>query len=719
MGSYGGGDTVVQAPAAPNYSESMREILKAQVEMAPQVYESEAKYQPLYNQLQAQQQEFLGQQLLSQASKLYPQVAQIEATYNLANRAAELQQLQSALPQYQAAFGGLTPGFQQALTSAGQLAQQSMQRSLQAPQLTAFEGQIAGPSTGSALSKVAEFTPTNVALGAGMPQEAGYMKAVTPAATAAAGAGTVPAAVNVAGAQPVSAVTELAGPVPEAQNLAQISSPALAARLAGSVPYAQNLGRVAGPQLASNIQNLDQAAVDRYMAAQPGMQGIATALSQRAQEELAAGRGLTAEEQRLADQAARSAYAARGTALGPQAVAAEVLNRADVANQRFQQRMTGAQQMAGTLQGIYQPALADAFQRQQLGIQFGLGQQAQAFGQAQARDVLNQQLQAQRYAQAMGTQGTAFQQAQAKDLLNQQTQAQRFAQAAGLQATGFEQAKAQDLLAQQTQAQRFTQAMGAQGAAFGQAQTQEALSQDIQQQRYAQLMGQQQLQQGAQAQAFQQALGREELGAATQQQQFTQALQRGQAEQQRLQGATMLQAGQAQLGAGALGQLQSAQAPILQAFYKQPILQGQVGASQGMGQTAQQLSGPQYFNPESQTGMGSIYGAYNAQMGLAAAQAQANAAKSAGISGMIGSLGGAFMGGAAKIGAAAILCWVAREVYGEDNPKWLEFRHWMINHADPTLQAAYIKHGPMIAEFVSDKPELKSMIRAWMDSKIS
>ena len=128
-----------------------------------------------------------------------------------------------------------------------------------------------------------------------------------------------------------------------------------------------------------------------------------------------------------------------------------------------------------------------------------------------------------------------------------------------------------------------------------------------------------------------------------------------------------------------------------------------------------QAAGPQLFNPESQTGMGSIYGAYNAQMGLAGAQAQANAAKQAGKMGMLGSLGGAAMGA----GAMLMMCWVAREVYGEDNHKWLQFRDWMLNCADPELRAAYLQHGPQIAEFVSDKPELKAMIRGWMDSKIS
>ncbi len=51
----GGGKTqVVQqsAPAAPDYKESMRSILQAQIDLAPQVYESEREFQPKYQALQ-------------------------------------------------------------------------------------------------------------------------------------------------------------------------------------------------------------------------------------------------------------------------------------------------------------------------------------------------------------------------------------------------------------------------------------------------------------------------------------------------------------------------------------------------------------------------------------------------------------------------------------------------------------------------------------------
>jgi hypothetical protein len=469
--------------------------------MAPQVYAQEEIYQPKYAALQANVQNYLGEQALQQAAKMYPQVAQIEAGYNAANRAAELQQLQSTLPEYQKAFSSLTPGYQEALGSTGQLAQQSMARSLQAPQLTAFEQGVGGPQAG------------------GM------------------------------------------------------------------------VGAIRGPRMQSGLGQINQNTVSQYVNAMPGAEDYANFLAETSRQELSAGKSLTPEEQRLADQSARSAFAARGTALGGQAVNAEILNRASVGNQRYQQRLANAQSAAGQIQSIYQPALAQSLDRQRAGLEYGLGAQQQAFGQALQREQLG-----------MGAQETAFQQ----------------------------------------------------------------------------------------------------------------ALARGQAEQGRMQAGTAIQAGQAQLGAGAMGQLQAAQAPVLQAFYKQPILQGQVGSAQQMGYNMGQAAGPQLFNPESQTGMGSIYGAYNAQMNLAGAQAQANASKQAGKSSMTGSIIGGALG---AIGG--IFCWVAREVYGAENPKWLEFRKWLIANADDNLLDAYIEHGEELAKFISDKPKLKQLVKAWMDSKIS
>jgi len=101
------------------------------------------------------------------------------------------------------------------------------------------------------------------------------------------------------------------------------------------------------------------------------------------------------------------------------------------------------------------------------------------------------------------------------------------------------------------------------------------------------------------------------------------------------------------LGTGLGGYFQQQSAPALTSFYQQPMYAGSFGGQAAQNaMMAQQQAGPQYFNPESQTGMGSIYGAYNSQMQLAAGQAQANAAKSAGRAGMVGSIGGGLLIGA-------------------------------------------------------------------------
>jgi hypothetical protein len=90
------------------------------------------------------------------------------------------------------------------------------------------------------------------------------------------------------------------------------------------------------------------------------------------------------------------------------------------------------------------------------------------------------------------------------------------------------------------------------------------------------------------------------------------------------------------------------------------------------------------------------------------AMAQANAAKSAGMMQGLGS----------ALGAFTLPCWVAREVYGIENPKWLEFRSWMLNDAPSWFRNLYIKYGEKIAKFISNKPRIKSIIRKWMNTKI-
>lgn len=690
---------------APTYDKTILDAFNAQLAIQDALLEGNKKYQPQYATLSSDIAAQTAQRQMDLMAKLYSQSGTIEAAYQNQLREAELKQLQSTLPGYQQAINALTPGYAQAIGSMGQLAQQAALKANQPVQLTNFESQVAspygpaqvsmregGPAQLGTAQATSQYGPpqvlprANVLAPAGMPATgfapvAGVQGPAMPsgplgvggAPVSAAGGPAIPGvsagqmqgpqqayqqafqnqqqAIQAQGATPQgpapaglqnAVAGQYAATVPQLQTTAPITqlgqTAAQAAAQAGVVPDAVNLRAIVGPQLQSGLENINRGTVDQYLATMPGMADYAQKLSQISQQELAAGRNLSAEEQRMADQVARSAYAARGTALGPQAVGAEILNRADVQNQRFQERLGTAQRAAGQIQGIYQPALQQSYDRQLSGLQYGLTAQQQAFGQAQAKDTMAAAIQAQRYGQAMGTQGAGF----------------------------------------------------------------------------SQLLGQENLLQGAQQQAYQQAMGREALLSSTQQSAFNQALQRNQAEQQRLQGETAIQAGRAQLGAGALGQLQAAQTPIINAYYKQPLLQQTVGQAQTMGLAAQQAAGNTLFNPESPMAFQSAFLPYQSNIALQTAQMQANAAKSAGQSAMIGNI----IGAAAPLVTGLMLCWVAREVYGTETGTWKMFRSWMLEEAPEWLRNAYIKYGPQIAEFIKDKPVVKSVIRRWMDSKI-
>ena len=63
-------------------------------------------------------------------------------------------------------------------------------------------------------------------------------------------------------------------------------------------------------------------------------------------------------------------------------------------------------------------------------------------------------------------------------------------------------------------------------------------------------------------------------------------------------------------------------------------------------------------------------------------------------------------------------CWVARVVYGETNPLWLLFRHWLFTRAPGWFRWSYLRYGEGIASWLADKPLLRSAIRRWMDARI-
>lgn len=72
-------------------------------------------------------------------------------------------------------------------------------------------------------------------------------------------------------------------------------------------------------------------------------------------------------------------------------------------------------------------------------------------------------------------------------------------------------------------------------------------------------------------------------------------------------------------------------------------------------------------------------------------------------------------GGGDMDGGAMNFCWVARDVYGAHDPRWLVFRGWITTDAPPWLRTISITHGPAFADWIHDKPLAKAAVRAWMD----
>ena len=82
-----------------------------------------------------------------------------------------------------------------------------------------------------------------------------------------------------------------------------------------------------------------------------------------------------------------------------------------------------------------------------------------------------------------------------------------------------------------------------------------------------------------------------------------------------------------------------------------------------------------------------------------------------------GGMGGGGMGGGGMGGGG--FCWVAREVYGESNPKWLQFRSWLRTDAPRWLHDLYAAHGESFAIWIHDKPAAKAVLRVLMDRAIA
>jgi hypothetical protein len=115
--------------------------------------------------------------------------------------------------------------------------------------------------------------------------------------------------------------------------------------------------------------------------------------------------------------------------------------------------------------------------------------------------------------------------------------------------------------------------------------------------------------------------------------------------------------------------------------------------------------GPQLFDPN--VGLNMALQQRGQDVTFQGMQAQAKAAGQAGTMEAVGT-----------VAAAAMMCWVAREVYGIESGKWMQFREWMLNDSPSWFRKLYLKYGERFAKFISNKPRIKSIIRNWMNTKI-
>jgi hypothetical protein len=65
------------------------------------------------------------------------------------------------------------------------------------------------------------------------------------------------------------------------------------------------------------------------------------------------------------------------------------------------------------------------------------------------------------------------------------------------------------------------------------------------------------------------------------------------------------------------------------------------------------------------------------------------------------------------------LCWVARAVYGENDPRWEVFRDWLLTEAPAWLRDSYRKHGEAFADVVRSSRVLKSVLKTLMDMVVT
>jgi hypothetical protein len=656
------GSTTVQSAPQRNYAQETQDTLATQIALAPELYASEAQYQPQYNQLQLKlaEQAMFGTEgqagLLDQYRRSSEQFQGIQQGLNTQQRTADIQDVANLAPAAQAAFKAANPEL---------FAQMEQAKALQASNNQPY----------NQLNAFLKMPPSEQNIAA---------QQITGPNINAQMVGRENTSFNNINTVDVNAQQMTSPGSVQAQQLA-------AAQVAA--PQQVQAGLIQSGTLGSSLYG---------QALNAGPSKISSALESAVLNNLTADGSLSAAEQRQAEQQVRASYAARGMAMSPQAISAEVQNRLVNQRQRSIENMGLAGQVNQQLQS------EQAANRGFAGNVFGadVNVQQQNVGNQFAASQFNNQAALQA---ALANQGASNQ----ISLANQQ---------AGLQAGQFNvntqaqlQAQNQDAALRAALANQQVNMQSQQFNALNQSQVAQA-NRDAAQQaglaNQAANLQQQQLmaQYGYQTQAANQQadLSADESNRAYQAQQLQNYYQNlGQAGQLYNQGLGADRAYAAQL----VGLQQATMSDPYAAILGRSSTAGNVAQNTtNQGMNLSNMAGPALFNPESSYA-NNIYGG-NQQATNAAniATAQSNAAVIGGLAQGLGSAAGGYL---------SKPCWVAREVYGIDNPKWRRFRTWLLTRAPKWFHDAYIKYGEKFAEFISDKPRTKGLIRRWMDSRIA
>lgn len=81
-----------------------------------------------------------------------------------------------------------------------------------------------------------------------------------------------------------------------------------------------------------------------------------------------------------------------------------------------------------------------------------------------------------------------------------------------------------------------------------------------------------------------------------------------------------------------------------------------------------------------------------------------------------------FTQGLGNLGSAvssfSAACYIAREVFGPTDSRWLQFRAWLLLDASPRLRDWYLANGERVADWLRTRPQTKLKIRKMMEDVI-